>query len=52
MAYTAATDIYRYGWQIKQFAIDPNDPSAGNVIADLAYPAATAVTALTHTLTA
>jgi hypothetical protein len=34
-----------YGWQSKQFAIDPNDPGAGTVVSCWAYPSAAAVAA-------
>lgn len=34
-----------YGWQTKQFAIDPNDPAAGTLVGCWAYPSAEAVAA-------
>lgn len=34
-----------YGWQTKQFAIDPNDPGRGTLVNCWAFPSTTAVSA-------
>jgi hypothetical protein len=49
MTYTAATDVHRFGWQTKQFVIDPNAQTRSSILDCLAYPATAGIAAEANT---